>query len=263
MIGSALEPVAGSREPTPGSQGVGAPSVPDDVDLGEDAEAQTDDLEERDESAADSDSDDVTSLKERIRQLEERAQRAEQLEQFYAEQQHADEQAQADAYWNTAYQKAADWYNRQVNQIYAKAEDAIAPVAFIEQHMSTLNGQWTSWLNQFHANREQSAWNFAMQQAIPNYARDVAEYYGLPQDVVKELMQYPPDLMPREAERIKKERGERAALKRKATQAGRQAQRDGFNASLTGGGGSVSGQNVELGSDEHYNSIPWTRSVVR
>lgn len=266
-----LLPVGASSPEPPPLPAVSPPDVPDEDELddepdGADApddagDAPDDDDDSESDDAESTEKDDVKALKKKIAELEERAAAAEDYERQYAEQQRAAQQANAEQYWENAYLEAENWFRTRQQAIYAEADDAIAPVAYVQQQMDILSKQWTGWLRDFHALREQAAWQFAMQQALPNYAGQVADHYGLPRDAVPELLTYPHELIPREAQRMKRERDERAKERRKATQAERKRQREQVygNAVFPGSGGPVPKDKVEMGGDDHYLSIPWTR----
>ena len=202
----------------------------------------------------------VGRLKAQLRAAEERAAQAEAYEQQFAEQQRASRQQQAQAYWDNALGQAEYWFQSQEAQIYAEAEQSMNPVAYVQQRMGMLNTQRTNWLRDFHASREQAYYQFAMEQALPNWVREVAEHFDLDVGYVPELMEYPPDLIPREAEKIANRLRNEKARERKKQQDRRKRQRQQMAGSQvhTGVGSGINGK-VEPGSDEHYNSLPWVR----
>lgn len=127
-----------------------------------------------------------------------RAQR-DQIEQYQRQQ----AQAQAEQYWNGQWQRIEAGYAQAQQQIYAEAEKAYDPAAFVRERMTALN----QWKNQqttnYYAQREQAVWQFAAQQAVPGYAREVAKHYGLDDADTQRLLKFPPDLMPQMAEELR------------------------------------------------------------
>lgn len=230
---------------------------PDDLD--EQPEDETGQEQPEDGEDADPKSE-VQRLKEALKAAEERAQQASEYEQQWAEYQRVQQQQAAEAYWQNAQSQAEQWFGQREAAIYQEAEDAIAPVAYVQQQMGMLNQQRVQWFQQFHAQREQSLWQFAMQQALPNYAAEVADHYHLPRERVAELMSYPPDLIPREAERMARERDDAARKERKRRQDAAKRKKAELAANATFPGGGQGGKtDFELGSEEHYHSIGWER----
>ena len=127
-----------------------------------------------------------------------RAQR-EQIEQY----QRQVAQQQAEQYWNGQWQRIEAAYAQEQQKIYAQAEKAYDPAAFVRERMTALN----QWKNQqtatYYAQREQAVWSFAAQQAVPGYAREVAKHYGLDDGDTQRLLKFPPDLMPQIAEELR------------------------------------------------------------
>lgn len=202
----------------------------------------------------------IAALRERLKAAEQALQEAASAEAAYQEAQRVQQQQHAEAYWNNALAQAKDWYASRRNAIFQEARTAIDPAGFVERETEFLDREYQTWLDQYHQQREQAFWEFAMQQALPNYVRDVVAHYGLPQDAMAELMEYPVNLIPREAEKMKARRSREAALKRAATQAARKAKREAMmeNGVFPGSGRSAN-TDVPLDSDDYYNSIPWQR----
>ncbi len=232
----------------------GADDEPDDgID-------QAEPTEEGDEAAP---VDEVAQLREKLAQAEAKAKQAAEYEQQWAEYQRVQQQQAAEQYWQNAQLQAEQWFVSREKAIYQEAENAIAPVAYVQQQMQQLNAQRTQWFQQFHAQREQSLWQFAMQQALPNYAQEVADHYHLSKERVAELLTYPPDLIPREAERMARERDEQQRKERKRRQdAAKRAKAKLAREATFPGGGQGGTAEIELGSDDHYNALPWERVAI-
>lgn len=245
-----------------------APVIEDDADDllvdgpddGDDEPGDDDSEANLDDEGRESPKDEVAALRARLKEAEAREAQLVEYEQQMERVRHENQQREAEAYWDNSLAQANQYFLQREEAIYAEAERAVDPAAYIAQQMRGLNAQRVQWLNQFHALREQQVWQFAMQQALPNYAAELADYYGLGRDSVPELLTYPPDLIPREAERMKRDRDRQAAERRKATQAAKKAKNQQLAAgNTTPGDGRAMPAEIELGSDEHYNAIPWQR----
>lgn len=240
----------------------------DDDELldGEDEPDSDEDQDSDDESEGKADSETEAELKRRLQEAEEQLQAWNQYQQEREAQQLQEQQRQAEAYWDNALAEANGHFARLEAQIYREAEEiskeygAERAELYSRQKTRDLFGQYQAYLADFHSKREAGIWQIVMQAALPGYAADVAKHYGLSQDAVAELLKYPHDLMPREAERMRRERDERAAARRKATQLARRAKNlEVGSKTTTPGSGRAVSPDVELGSVDHYNSIPWTR----
>jgi hypothetical protein len=240
-----------------------APEPDESLDAPDDMDDAPDDETDQEQPTDDDDvdpNDEVAQLRKKLQDAEARAEQASQYEAQWAEYQRVQQQQAAEAYWHNAQSQAENWFQQRESAIYKEAEDAIAPVAYVQQQMGMLNQQRVQWFQQFHAQREQSLWQFAMQQALPNYAAEVADHYHLPRERVAELLTYPPDLIPREAERMARERDEAARKDRKRRQEAAKKKKAELSANSTFPGGGQGGtQDFELGSEDHYHSIAWER----
>lgn len=250
-----VEPTARADDDAPELDDLSA--EPDDLDDEPDDETDQEQPEDGDDAAP---KDEVQKLREQLRAAEERAEQAAEYEQQWAEYQRVQQQQAAEAYWQNAQQQAESWFQQREAAIYQEAQDAIAPVAYVQQQMGMLNQQRVQWFQHFHAQREQSLWQFAMQQALPNYAAEVAEHFHLSRDRIAELLTYPPDLIPREAERMARERDELARKERKRRQDSAKRKKAQLAREATFPGGGQGGRtDFELGSEDHYNSMGWER----
>jgi hypothetical protein len=194
--------------------------------------------------------------------LIERAQRADELERQWAQQEAQRKEAEAVAYWDDRLQKANQAFAAREAVIYQNAEQSLNPVAYLRDEIGKLNNEANAWYGQYRDNREQALWQFAHAQAIPQHAARVADHYKLPQDAVNELLDYPPDQMEREAQKMRrrliKERNAQKTidqLRRKEAARKIAAQTVSPGAGRAGGGKAAS----ELSFEEAYSSIPWSR----
>jgi hypothetical protein len=112
----------------------------------------------------------------------------------------------------------------------------------------------------FRDNREQALWQFAHAQAIPQHAARVADHYKLPQDAVNELLDYPPDQMEREAQKMRRRLIKERTTQKQIDQLRRkEAARKIAAATVSPGSGrGGSGKAIsEMSFEEGYASIPW------
>lgn len=239
----------------------------DDSDDGDFEPEGDDDQDPDSDEGREPETEDGAALKQQLKEAQENLRQWELYNQQQEEIRLREEQVKAEQFWDNALaagnQQFADReaaINREAEQ-YKLEYGAERAEAWKTQEIRKLFGEYQGFINKFHADREASIWQVVMKAALPGYCAEVAEHYGLPKEAVSQLLTYPPDLIPREAERMKRERDQRAAERRKASQLARRAKNlelGGKN--VTPGNGRASGQELELGSDDHYMSIPWQRS---
>lgn len=146
--------------------------------------------------------------------------------------------------------------------IYAQAKESLNPVAFIREEMRKLSAEADRRYQAYEAEREQALAKYEMARTIPQLAARIVQHYKLPDDAITEILDYPPEYMEREAQKLRarlikerKQQQEIDQLKRSA------ARRKAAATPLTTGGGRGAGGDgaPAPGSDEHYGAIPWRR----
>lgn len=141
------------------------------------------------------------------------AERERQIAEYEAGQR----QAESERFWTGKWQEGQAWFAQEERRIYQEAERAYDPAAFVRERMGKLVSQRDQWTSQYYQAREQALWQFAAQRAIPIYARQVAEHFGLPAADVKRLLKYDPEQMPQIAHDLRELRqGQRSLAARKA-----------------------------------------------
>lgn len=229
-------------------------SVPDpDGEGDEEEQAVTEDGAEGDDEEPDEDDRDW---------LIERAQKADEYERLLSQQQSQRKEQEAVAYWDTRLSQANDAFAAREAVIYQNAENNLNPVAYIKAEITNLNNEANAWYAQYRDNREQALWQFAHQQAIPNHAARVVEYYKLPKEAVDEILDYPPEQMEREAQKMRarliKERKQLRQIDQlKRKEAARKVAANTVSPGAGRAGGGRGGR--EMTFEEGYASIPWTR----
>lgn len=238
----------------------------DDEPIDGDDEPDDDDTPESDDESGGTDASTDADLKAQLKEAQEQLQAWNQFQQEQEQLRLQQEQAAAEKYWDDALAEANSHFARQEAQIYREAEAIAQKYGSDEAELFARNknrelfASYQGYLADFHSKREAGIWQIVMKAALPGYAADVAKHYGLNQDAVAQLLQYPHELMPREAERMKREKDSRSAERRKATQLARRAKNlEVGNRIVTPGSGRAVSPDVELGSSDHYNSIPWER----
>lgn len=195
--------------------------------------------------------------------LIERAEKADEYERELARIKAQDAEARAVAYWDQRLDKANIEFQRRRDVIFENAEQSLNPVGYLRQEMPKLENEANSWYAAYRDEREQALWQFAHAQAIPNHAARVVEHYKLPKEAINDLLEYAPELMEREAQKMRarliKERKQAKQidqLRRKASRLDIEA-----NPLTTGTGRAASGKAfAEMSDDERYHAIPWTRA---
>ncbi len=206
--------------PLAGHDGDGGP---DDEDL--DLDDAPDDAGDDDDEAGDDDGDgeprqrrsrrgddddDPATLKRQL--AEERKLRAEQAEALQQVQQREQQQRSA-AYWQDREQKLNWAFAQKWEQAREDAERSLNPGAFWEERVAQMMGEYAEARNQLSNDRERALWQFAAQQSVPAFTKQLAEQHGLSDDEARRLSAVPPNQMAREAQRIVAGRGEADQLK--------------------------------------------------
>lgn len=161
------------------------------------------------------------------------------------QQQQAARQQQAYQYWEGSRQQAEASFAAQERAIYQEAESAYDAAAYIKAKMSTLNQQREAWRTQYHSAREASLRQAAERMAVPSYAAEVASHYGLSDNDLGELMQFPPQMMPQVANLMATRQTQRSRSK---------TARNIAQNSVSPGSGRSSGR-IKAGSDAHLYAL--------
>lgn len=191
--------------------------------------------------------------------LIERAKKADEYERFLAQQEQKRRESEATAWWDNRLEEANRFFKAEEQAIYDNADSSLNPVAYIREEITKLNRKAMSWYGEYRDNRERALWDFANQQNLPNLAAQVVEHYKLPKEAVRELLEYAPEQMEREAQKMRsrliKERKQQKQidqLKRKT------ANRKIAATPLTTGTGRTRVKGWEqMNDDERYFAEPW------
>lgn len=247
----------GSAEPAAEASGADAASRPDGdgspdyIEIEVDAEPPASDTDDAPVAEA------APEPAEDIAALRAEAARARQWDEYAAHQQRLSQQRAAEAQWARQEQEADAYYNAAIAQAVRASHDALDPDAYWRQNGAPLMQQQQAWHRQFEQSKAQRWQEVAAVMALPQYAAQVAQQAGLAQDAAAELLNYHPDQMEREAARMRRDRDEKAALKRQATQRRRQELASELAGNtVSPGTGRPGTRRVEAGSDDHYNSLP-------
>jgi uncharacterized protein (DUF3084 family) len=228
--------------------------VPEPEGTGEDEEAP-----DSDDGAEDADGAEPEDDRD---WLIERAQRADELEREFAQQKASRQEAEAVAYWDDRLDKANKAFAAREEVIYQNAEQSLNGIAYLRTEMAKLNNEANAWYGQYRDNREQALWQFAHAQAIPQHAARVADHYKLPQEAVNELLDYPPDQMEREAQKMRKRLIKERTTQKQIDQLRRKeaARKIAAATVAPGSGRGASGAALsEMSFEDGYASIPWSR----
>lgn len=227
-----------------GSLDFSAPDLP---------EPDAEDDEDGDEDDEGADGDDERDW------LIERAKKADEYERFLHAQEQKRREDEATAWWDNRLADANKHFSARERVIYENAENSLNPVAYLREEMTKLNREANAWYGEYRDNRERALWDFANQQQLPNLAARVVEHYKLPKEAAQELLEYAPEQMEREAQKMRsrliKERNQQKQidqLKRKAVN------RKLASTPLTTGTGRTRAKGWEqMSDDERYFAEPW------
>lgn len=161
------------------------------------------------------------------------------------QQQQQAQQRQAYEYWEGSRQQAEAAFAAQEREIFKEAENAYDSTAFIKEKMGNLNNQREQWRTQYHAARESALRQQTERMAIPGYANEVASHFGLSQENVNELLQFPPQMMPQVA----------AIMARSQSQTSRSRTAKNMSQRMLAPGNGRSSGKIKAGSDAHLYAL--------
>ncbi len=206
-------------------------------------EAPGDDSEDADDSDTES-----AELRRQLTELQARERRM-----AYEEQQRRNQ-----AYWVDIETQAEQYFAWKKEQIYQAATDYVDPDLFVRTKRDELDYERAQWFRDFFASQNEARRQQYERAAVPAYAARVATHYQLSDEQERELLDYPPDRMPKEAEKMARYNAREASLRTQSQQAQRKRTRDGrfaTGAPTTGGSGRGSIVKVKRGSDEQLFGI--------
>ena len=214
-------------------------------DSDEDEEPALEDDDEADDDEEDEDDEDPRDA--RIAELEERIRREEYERQ----------QANNQAYWAGIEQQAVEAFEWEEAQIWANKDNYVDPDAFVRQEMRRLKGRIQDWYSQFYASQNESRRQQYERAAVPTYAARVATHFNLSEQQAKDLLDYTPQDMVREARKMARYNQQIAALKKTSTQKKRKQAQEAFVAEkgVTTGGGRAPARKIKAGSMDHLIDI--------
>ena len=194
--------------------------------------------------------------------LLERARRADELERLFGAQEASQRQQAAEKFWNDKLDQANNWFAGLEATAWANAEQSLNPTAYLREELTKIRNQANDWYATYRDSREQALWEFTQAQELPRYAARVVEHYKLPKEAVSELLEYHPDQIEREAQKMRsrliKERKRQKELDQLKRSDWRRTNGQPLGTG-TGRGAATGGGDVTPGSDEHYFAIPWVR----
>lgn len=210
--------------------------APPDVDDAGEEEVAADDAGAADDEADDAEPEEsAAELRARLAQMEtalaERQAYEDQMRAWQAQQ----AEAQTEQQWRTAEWHIWNEYQQRKSALAAAREQdfqaALASLdppkmraeleAFRRREEEQIERDHWVKRSQLEAQRRDGLERAYAAARVRDYALEVAKSRGLSQDAANDLLAYHPDQMPREADRMKRERDERAYLKKQLTQAKR------------------------------------------
>lgn len=194
--------------------------------------------------------------------LIERARKADEYERYLAQQENARREAEATAEWDRKIDALNREYAERHQAIRENADQSLNPLPYYQTERDKLDHEMQVRYALLRDEREQALWQFAYQKSIPNHAARVVEHYKLPQEAINELLEYAPEQMEREAQKMRARLIKERTQQKEIDQLRRKADRRKLEANpLTTGAGRGAGGKAfaEMTDDERYMSIPWVR----
>jgi hypothetical protein len=228
-------------------------------DADEEMSGELDDDESgNDESEALGDDDEDEELSEDEEKLQLRQQLA-QLQERERRLAYEQEQRKNQAYWDQIEGQAQEYFAWKEQAIWAEKDNRLNPEGFLQEQLAQLRLEQADWYRQFGNSINEARRQQYERNAIPGWAAKIASHYGLSEEQERDLLDYHPNQMKREAEKMARTNARIAKLEsaKKQEQRGkaRSARFGGGKSPQTGGGSRPPTKRVKAGSDAHLKAL--------
>jgi hypothetical protein len=218
----------------------------DDADDTDDAALEPDVEEDPFEPDAEEDAE-KAELRARVAEYEAQVRRAE-----YERQQQNNQ-----AYWNGIQGQAETAFAWEFDQIFVQKDTQVDPDLYVRTETAKLQRRVADWFQRFHASQNEARRQQYERAAIPTYAARLATNYDLSVEQAQELLDYAPERMDYEAQKLARYNAREAAYRKKLQQSRRLDAQDNLmrTGSNTTGGGRAPVKRVKRGSDDHLTAL--------
>lgn len=198
-----------------------------------------DDEEDDDASAEDTE---TAELKRKVAEYEAQVRRADYERQ----------QAQNQNYWDGIENQAVEYFDYELAKARQEKNNYVDPDLYFETRLAELTAQERDWRRKFEGSKREAARQQYERAAVPTYAARVATHFDLTPAQAEDLLDYDPQVMVREAEKMARYNAEIKKLRAKTTQASRKTKQDALvKTGAVSGDGRGPAQRIKRGSPQH------------
>jgi hypothetical protein len=186
-------------------------------------------------------------LRARVAEYEAQVRRAE-----YEKQQQNNQQ-----YWAGIQGQAEQAFAWEFDQIFVQKDNQVDPDLYVRTETAKLQRRVADWFQRFHASQNEARRQQYERAAIPTYAARLATNYDLSVEQAQELLDYAPERMDYEAQKMARYNAREAAYRKKLQQSRRADGQANLlrKGSGTTGSGRAPVKRVKRGSDEHLTTL--------
>lgn len=211
-----------------------------DEDYIEDEPQALEDDEETDDD--DSEDDEVAQMRARLAEYEAQVRRAEYERQ----------QAENQAYWDGIERQAREYFDWAAQDAWSRKDGFVDPDLYLRERMGEITAQQRDWYQRFYNSQNEARRQQYERAAVPTYAARVATHFDLTPDQAETLLDYDPQHMVREAQKMARYNAEIKKLRGQRTQKTRKDKQDTLvKKGAVSGEGRGAPVRIKRGSDEH------------
>ena len=224
---------------------------PEDDLVDEDTPELEDDEEDDDDSAEDTE---TAELRRKVAEYEAQVRRAEYERQ----------QAQNAQYWDGIEAEAVNYFEYEYARAAQEKDNYVDPDLFFTQRVVEIRKQERDWYRKFEGSKNEARRQQYERASVPTYAARVATHFDLTAQQAEDLLDYDPQVMVREAEKMARYNAQIKKLRDKNTQAGRKAKQDALvKTGAVSGEGRGPAARIKRGSDEHLMKLWQNAGAIR
>lgn len=223
---------------------------PDDDSEDEDDDALLEDDEEDDDESEP----DVALEDEELLELRRKNAEYQELQRRL---EYQTQQQKNQEYWAGIEGEAEAAFEAKYAKIQQDKQGYIDPEVYELQKLGELNAEIKHWYKSFYASQNQAKAKAQERAAIPVYAARVATHYGLTTAQAHELLEYTPQQMDREAQKLARHNAQLSKYRKQLKQQQRGDARQGLarNPVGTGNSGRSAPVKVRAGSQNHLLAL--------
>lgn len=224
---------------------------PEDGYVDDSSDALEDDEEDDESSAEDTE---TAELRRKVAEYETNMRRVEYERQ----------QAQNAQYWDNIEGQAVDYFEYEYAKASREKDNYIDPDLFLAGRTEELRKQERDWFRRFEGSKREASRQQYERAAVPTYAARVATHFDLTAQQAEDLLDYDPQVMVREAEKMARYNVQIKKLKGSQTQTSRKSKQDALVAKGTvSADGRGPAQRIKRGSPDHLMKLLQAGGALR